>query len=197
MPAFQANNIYFEFENGDRLLNNISCTMNQRRVGLVGRNGVGKSLLVSILTGQEQPTRGNVTVNAPVAVYQQQPSELLNESTSIAQHLEVERVIDAIERIEQGECSQALFDQVADQWDLPAQLCKQLTSLGLPANLRHPCSSLSGGQLARLQLWKLFNQAEGLLMLDEPSNHLDEPGKQWLIERMQYFEGSILLVSHD
>ncbi|WP_117232996.1 ATP-binding cassette domain-containing protein [Vibrio maerlii] len=197
MPAFQANNIYFEFENGDRLLNNISCTMNQRRVGLVGRNGVGKSLLVSILTGQKLPNKGSVTIRSPISVYQQQPSELLNKNSTIAQYLGVEAVLAAIERIELGECHQELFDQVAEQWDLPDRLHKQLNSLGLPPNLHHSCSNLSGGQLARLQLWKLFNEAEGLLVLDEPSNHLDEPGKQWLIERMRHFEGEILLVSHD
>ncbi len=67
----------------------------------------------------------------------------------------------------------------------------------LPQDPYFPCAQLSGGQLARLQLWQLFEESAELLVLDEPSNHLDTHAKQWLIEAMKVFDGSILLISHD
>jgi ATPase subunit of ABC transporter with duplicated ATPase domains len=69
--------------------------------------------------------------------------------------------------------------------------------MNITANLNQACHLLSGGQLALLQLHSLFCSDASILLLDEPSNHLDLKGKQWLIEKINNFEGKVLLVSHD
>lgn len=197
MPLLQAYNISHQFGNGETLFQQISCSMIKRRVGLVGRNGVGKSVFASILSGEQTPTSGTVTLPKSFAVYRQQPSHLLAGELSIAQFLSKDKVLSALKQIEMGDCSEHLFEVVGEQWDLPIQLAKQLETMGLPPQPDFPCSQLSGGQIARLQLWQLFDSEVELLILDEPSNHLDTHAKQWLIDSMRSFSGAILLISHD
>ncbi|CAH0530140.1 ABC-F family ATP-binding cassette domain-containing protein [Vibrio hippocampi] len=197
MPVLQAYNISHQFDNGERLFQQLSCTMINNRIGLVGRNGVGKSILASILSGEQKPSSGTVTLPRSFSVYRQQPSHLLSGDISIAQFLGKHDVLEALKRIESGDCSEHWFDVIGDQWDLSVQLTQQLKALGLPPEADFPCAQLSGGQLARLQLWQMFESNVELLILDEPSNHLDDQAKQWLLESMQAFKGAILLISHD
>ncbi|GGB05853.1 ATP-binding cassette domain-containing protein [Agarivorans gilvus] len=197
MPVLQAYNISHQFDNGDMLFQQLSCSMLKRRVGLVGRNGVGKSILASILCGELEPSSGAVSLPKSFAVYRQQPSHLLSAGLTIGQFLGKAEVLEALKRVESGDCSEHWFDVIGEQWDLSAQLTQQLKQLGLPLDVDFPCAQLSGGQLARLQLWQLFNRDPELLILDEPSNHLDTHAKQWLLEMMQAFHGAILLISHD
>lgn len=197
MPVLQAYNISHQFDNGEMLFQQLSCSMTNNRVGLVGRNGVGKSIFASILSGEQQPSSGTVTLPKSLAVYCQQPSLLLSGELSIAQFLGKDEVLKAIKHVESGDCSQHWFDVIKEQWDLPLQLPQQLKELGLPQDTSLPCAQLSGGQIARLQLWQLFESNVELLILDEPSNHLDAQAKRWLLESMRAFKGAILLVSHD
>ncbi|WP_434339375.1 ATP-binding cassette domain-containing protein [Motilimonas cestriensis] len=197
MPVLQAHHISHQFENGDVLFQQLSCSMTKRRVGLVGRNGVGKSVFASILSGELTPSSGTVTLPTSFAVYRQQPSQLLAGELTIAQFLAKDDVLQGLKQIELGDCSAHWFDLIGDEWDLPARLSAQLSVMGLPPTPDFPCAQLSGGQLAKLQLWQLLDSDVELLILDEPSNHLDRHGKHWLIESMQAFKGAILLISHD
>lgn len=197
MPLLQANQISYQFDNGDVLFNDISCTLTQRRVGLVGRNGVGKSLLAALLTKQRAPTHGWVELSTNIAVYTQQPSELLSSEMTIAQFMKIDHVLEAIQRIESGECDEKWFDIVGERWQLNQALNEQLSALGLPEDPNFLCQQLSGGQLARLQLWQLFESQTGLLVLDEPSNHLDSQAREWLVAQIRGYPGAILLISHD
>ncbi|MDG2682248.1 ATP-binding cassette domain-containing protein, partial [Vibrio parahaemolyticus] len=182
---------------GETLFQSISCSMTKRRVGLVGRNGIGKSLLASILAGETQPASGVVTSPSSFMMYRQQPSDLLSGQQSIAQFLGTDSVLHALKQIEQGDVSEHWFELVGEQWDIEQKLKQQLAAMGLPQDPDFSCARLSGGQLARLQLWQLFENETELLILDEPSNHLDTEAKQWLIESMRHFGGAILLISHD
>ncbi|KPM93971.1 elongation factor 3 [Vibrio alginolyticus] len=197
MPVLQAFNVSHQFDNGDTLFQSISCSMTKRRVGLVGRNGIGKSLLASILAGEIQPASGVVTAPSSFMMYCQQPSDLLSGQQSIAQFLGKDAVLHALKQIEQGDVSEHWFELVGEQWDIELKLKQQLAAMGLPQDPDFSCARLSGGQLARLQLWQLFENETDLLILDEPSNHLDTEAKQWLIESMTHFSGAILLISHD
>lgn len=197
MPALQANKISYHFDNGEVLFSDISCSLTQSKVGLVGRNGVGKSILASILTKAIAPSLGEVTLNVSAKTYTQLPSKLLDGKITVAQYLGVDNVLYALKKIEQGDCDEKLFEIVADQWSLKQELESQLGEMQLPQNGDFLCSELSGGQLARLQLWQLFQSDAQLLVLDEPSNHLDKQGREWLSEQINRFAGHILLISHD
>lgn len=197
MPVIQANKISYQFDNGEVLFTDISCSLTSRRTGLVGRNGIGKSYLADILAQKRQPSSGHMVGSISFACYSQLPSDLLASSMTIAQFLGYYEVLHAIEQIELGDCDSKWFDIVAEEWQLKEALTKQLLELGLPADPDFSCRRLSGGQLARLQLWKLFQSEVELLILDEPSNHLDYQARLWLVEKMRQFDGYILLISHD
>ncbi|NVK55458.1 MAG: ABC-F family ATP-binding cassette domain-containing protein [Alteromonadaceae bacterium] len=197
MPVLQAHNISYEFSDGHRLFDSLSLTLSQRRVGLVGRNGAGKSVLGAILAERKKPTRGNVSAPIGLGYFAQQSETLLSGSQTVAEFLGGARILTAIERIESGDCHEKWFEIVGDNWHLPVTLSQQLRDMGLPADPDTRCASLSGGQRARLQLWQLFNCNDELLILDEPSNHLDKHARRWLLQSLKEFQGHVLLISHD
>jgi ATPase subunit of ABC transporter with duplicated ATPase domains len=197
MPILQAYNIRHQFDDGEILIKQLSCSMTKRRVGLVGRNGAGKSVFASILSGEQVPSSGTVNLPKSFSVYHQQPTFLLSEDLSISQFLGKDRELEALKQIELGDSSEHWFELVGDDWELNGRLTQQLRDIGLPPEPDFPCAKLSGGQLARLQLWTLFHSRVELLILDEPSNHLDIHSKKWLVESMRSFDGAIFLISHD
>ena len=197
MPILQAHNLSYQLPAGDTLFHSVSVSMSCRRVGLVGHNGAGKSLLAAILSGELKPSGGTVNCDADMGVFRQQPSHLLMSETTIAEVLGVAPVLNALSRIAAGECTNQLFETVGELWDLPAQLASRLAALGLPVDPQTRCATLSGGQLAILQLWQLFQGQHTLLILDEPSNHLDRQARRWLQAQLQSTAAAVLLISHD
>ncbi|KXF83348.1 ABC-F family ATP-binding cassette domain-containing protein [Enterovibrio coralii] len=196
MPLLQASHLSLRFANGETLFQHLSFTLTAKRTGLVGRNGVGKSCLVSLIVGELQPTEGSVHCSSHIGVYRQ--SEALSNfgEMSIASFLGVAKRIEAIEQIEAGSVEQKWFDIIGEQWNLVTELNEMLAEMKLPQNPHFPVRSLSGGQLSRLRLWQLFRQGHDLLILDEPTNHLDAEGQRWLLEKIGEFNGKVLLISH-
>nr|WP_086938760.1 ATP-binding cassette domain-containing protein [Thaumasiovibrio occultus] len=200
MPVLHINQLRYQFDNGDVLFEAFSCSLTDKRVGLVGRNGAGKSLLTELILGEREPSKGKVVFTLPqskVGRFQQLPSTLLESSQTLAEFLGIDGVLHALVQIEAGCCEPHWFEVVGEQWTLRESLLEQLAALKLPDDTDFPCCQLSGGQLTRLQLWRLFNADTELLILDEPSNHLDAEGKQWLQQAMRSYAGHILLISHD
>ncbi|MGR5066454.1 ATP-binding cassette domain-containing protein [Photobacterium sp. DNB22_13_2] len=196
-PVLLTQKLSFQLDSGEWLLEDINFSLNHRLTGLVGRNGVGKSVFFSLLLGKLAPTRGHVTRQAKVDHYSQLPSELLGTELSIAHYLGVSEKISALKAIELGSCDLKNFEVIGEDWDVETRTKQLLTSLRIAPDLDAYCHTLSGGQMALLQLHQLFYSEADILLLDEPSNHLDGQGRQWLIEKMQQFEGQILLISHD
>ena len=157
----QANQLSYQFPDGEFLFKDISCAVKARRTGLIGRNGAGKSILASLLTKQQQPTSGSVQLNSRVDTFSQLPSEVLDSHINLQQYLDVEEIVYALEQVESGCCEQKWFDVIGDNWSLKNDLTIQLEELGLPNDLQMLCSDLSGGQLSRLQLWKLSMASTG------------------------------------
>ena len=197
MPLLHAHNISYSLPTGETLFAPISFTLSEYNIGLIGKNGVGKSILLAMLKGELRPSRGSVESHANIGIYRQQSVIKQQNKINIAEYLQLAPIIDALMRIKQGECDPCLFDIVGDNWLVQEQLSSQLRALGLPDNPLQECATLSGGQLARLTLWKLFQGDHDLLLLDEPSNHLDSSGKNWLKKQIRQCKATVLLVSHD
>ncbi|MGF1728887.1 ATP-binding cassette domain-containing protein [Photobacterium kasasachensis] len=193
-----AQSLAVSHNNGEQLFSNISFSLGSQITGLVGRNGVGKSVLASVLVGDRIPESGKVVCNAKVGYLSQiTQNQERRELGTIADFLGMSAKLKALARIELGSCEQADFDLVGDDWGARDALCLQLQKMGLPPEPFKPCCGLSGGELTRLMLWQLFGADYDYLILDEPSNHLDRAGRQWLVEQMCAFDGGILLISHD
>lgn len=113
---------------GRPLFSNLNETFDQRRTGLVGRNGVGKSLLGQILAGRREPSSGHCRRLGPVHLLDQQ---VIARSATLADLAQVGPVIAALERIEQGSIKPQVFDTVGERWDIREQLQLQLEGHGL------------------------------------------------------------------
>jgi ATPase subunit of ABC transporter with duplicated ATPase domains len=164
--------------------------------GLIGRNGQGKSLLMSLLQGEstELAYSGQISWQCP----HQHLAQLQRvQANTIAQALDIEDLYQCFERIQQGSASFSDYDRVEHLWHLPTEWQQLLESAGLPTTLDTPTQHLSEGQKTKLALCRLFLLKDHYLLLDEPSNHLDTQGRQWLIEQMAQHPTGGLMISHD
>ncbi|MGY4024851.1 ABC-F family ATP-binding cassette domain-containing protein [Aeromonas rivuli] len=147
------------------------------RIGLIGANGSGKSTLLALLAGQIQPHDGRVQQAAPCRC------------EFVAQHLPTAL---------QGLSTRAVLEQaVAGDPALGWQVDKMLDELQLAEQADLPVTTLSGGQHSRLQIGRALLRQPNLLLLDEPSNHLDLPALLWLERFLSSWRGAFVLVSHD
>jgi ATPase subunit of ABC transporter with duplicated ATPase domains len=179
---------------GAEIISDLSGRVPAGLTGLVGPNGVGKSVLLKLLAGLLPPARGHVLWHQPFLYVDQFAAA---SHPRVADALAVSDLFDAFQRIEQG-CAQADdLDRVADHWDKPGMWHQQLMAAGLPADLSRPVATLSGGQQTRLVLCAAFCQPDRYLLLDEPGNHLDRRGREWLTQQLKQHRSGALLVSHD
>ncbi|NRD75267.1 ABC-F family ATP-binding cassette domain-containing protein [Shewanella sp. VB17] len=197
MPTLITHQLSFQLDTGEWLFNNICFNLNSGISGLIGRNGVGKSVFISVLNGKLAPTQGHVTCQGHIAYYSQLPADLLEKDVRIADFLGITNKLLALRALEQGRCELKYFDDIGDDWDIETQTKHTLRTLQIDVDLNDYCHTLSGGQLAMLQLHQLFQANSDILLLDEPSNHLDTQGKHWLISQLQQYKGKVLLISHD
>lgn len=164
--------------------------------GLIGRNGQGKSLLMSLLQGEstELAYSGQISWQCP----HQHLAQLQRvQANTIAQALDIEDLYQCFERIQQGTALFSDYDRVEHLWHLPNEWQQLLESAGLPTTLDTPTQHLSEGQKTKLALCRLFLLKDHYLLLDEPNNHLDTQGRQWLIEQMAQHPTGGLMISHD
>ena len=151
------------------------------RVGVVGRNGDGKSTLLRLLSRQRQPDSGRVTVRSDVRVGVLDQQDDASAGTTVR-----ERVVG---------------DRPEHEWAGDARIRDVLAGLLTGIDLDADLSSLSGGQVRRVHLAELLVGDHDVLLLDEPTNHLDVEGISWLAEhlkrRWRANEGALVVITHD
>ncbi|PMN89901.1 ABC-F family ATP-binding cassette domain-containing protein [Enterovibrio norvegicus] len=197
MPALITHQLSFQLDSGEWLFRHLNLSLTKGISGFVGRNGAGKSVLMSLLLGRLEPAEGDIQRDGNIGHYSQLPSHLIDSDITIADFLGITDTLTASRAIAQGSTDPRYFNIIGDDWDIESQTEKQLTALGIQTHVDTRCRTLSGGQLALLQLHRLFSAEHDILLLDEPTNHLDAKGRQWLIEQLSCFEGIALVVSHD
>jgi len=197
-------NVSFHLEKGDK-------------VGLIGANGVGKTTLFKMITGQEPPTSGGITKEKGAVVgYMEQHSCstpdrcVYNELLSIFQPLtDAEKRLDEITYLLEnhiGDHDTLISEQfyLRERFERDGGLTyvsrtrSALTGLGFSENeFDMPTEKLSGGQRSKLCLAKLLLSGADILLLDEPTNHLDISAVNWLESFIKEYRGTVLTVSHD
>ncbi|PQA80005.1 ABC transporter ATP-binding protein [Limnohabitans sp. TS-CS-82] len=170
------------------------------RVGLIGRNGAGKSSLLRILGGLEKPDDGDLRVQQGLRVtYVAQEPQLNGESTifeSVSEGLS--RVRHLIEQYCLGEGDLTAMQneiEMLDGWNWEQRVQETLHRLHLDPEAR--ISALSGGTLKRVALAQALVTSPDVLLLDEPTNHLDLDSIEWLEQLLIDFKGSIITITHD
>ncbi len=190
-------NVSFILNNGHTLFQNITAQFHQSISGLVGANGVGKSVLAKLLAKQLTPSTGFITSPTITAYIPQQWSGSANDS--IATVLKLAKPLEAMNRIANGSCELSDFELAEPYWDWQTRLTDALNTVGFPVelDLSRTISSFSGGEQFRLMWAAALLQNPDAYIFDEPTNHLDSEGKacltHWLTNRTQ----PIILVTHD
>ena len=173
-------------------------------IGLVGRNGSGKSTFLQIAAGVGQPDSGEFTRQRDLVTgYMPQVSGLDDEATVHANILSgAQRILDLIAEYERvpgdSPLSATLLDQItqADGWSLEHRIKSLITNLHAPESNR-VVGTLSGGERRRVALCRALLARPDFLILDEPTNHLDTGSIEWLEDFLARYAGTCLFVTHD
>jgi ATPase subunit of ABC transporter with duplicated ATPase domains len=211
--------VRYELPDGRVLLDDVSFRVGDgAKVALVGANGAGKTTLLRIITGDLVPHAGVVTRSGGLGVMRQMVGDRLGHDPSVADLLlsvSPERVREAAADVERWELALMETDDEKTQlryaealseyadaggYDLEVvwDVCT-VRGLGLPYDRAkyRLLSTLSGGEQKRLVLEYLLEGPDEVLLLDEPDNFLDVPGKIWLEQRIRESDKTILFISHD
>jgi ATP-binding cassette ChvD family protein len=183
------------------------------KIGVLGPNGTGKSTLLRMMAGLEQPSNGDAKLmpGFTVGMLQQEPP--LNEEKTVLGNVQegvaetmamLQRYNDIAEQMatDYSDALLAEMGKLQDQlehrnaWDLDSQLEQAMDALRCPPPDAE-VSKLSGGERRRVALCKLLLEAPDLLLLDEPTNHLDAESVQWLEQHLEKYAGTVLAVTHD
>jgi ATP-binding cassette subfamily F protein uup len=193
---------------GDHLLfENISLNLNKDdKVALIAVNGAGKSSLLDIIAGRENPDGGSLSLKRGLHIAYLQQSPVLNDSNKIIDELfstdsDLVKVIREYEEcLISGtpEMLQVMIQHMDDHkaWDYEVAVKQILFKLKL-TDLNAIIGTLSGGQKKRVALAKVLVEDSDLLILDEPTNHLDLDMIEWLEEYLIKLSKTLLMVTHD
>jgi ATP-binding cassette subfamily F protein uup len=170
------------------------------RVGLIGRNGAGKSSLLRILGGLEKPDDGDLRVQQGLRVTYVAQEPQLDSSASVFKSVSagLARVIHLIEQYSAGEGDLTAMQneiEMFDGWNWEQRVQETLHRLHLAPDAR--INALSGGTLKRVALAQALVTSPDVLLLDEPTNHLDLDSIEWLEQLLIDFKGSIITITHD
>ncbi|HBM89146.1 MAG TPA: ABC transporter ATP-binding protein, partial [Rhodobiaceae bacterium] len=199
MPPFlvAGDTLAYLLPDGTDLFSDITFSIRpNQRVALVGHNGSGKSTLARLLAGEIVPSQGRPTVHGRIALLAQDAAP--SPDLRIVDYLQVGTKFDALTRSYAGTATANDISLIADDWRLEDALHRQLQTVGLRhMSPTHLITNLSGGEWLRLQILGIQQANPDLLILDEPSNHLDQDGRAWLETWLRNAPFAWLLISHD
>src|SRR6202163_4244569 len=179
------------------------------KIGVLGYNGAGKSTLLRIMAGVEEEYRGEAALapGATVGMLEQEPS--LDETKDVKGNVEdgvaeTKALLDRFNELAANYSDETADEfgriqvkiEAADAWNLDTQLEYAMDALRLPPS-DADVSKLSGGERRRVALCRLLLRAPDLLLLDDPTNHLDAESVAWLEQHLSEYKGAIVAVTHD
>lgn len=192
-PSITLSKLAWSTPDGRPLFTDLDLSFGADCSGLVGRNGVGKSTLLKLISGDLAPQSGQVSVTGTLGVLRQAVLEEPNQT--VADLFGATEGLTVLRRSERGEADGEELARA--DWTLEARLRTALDRLGLDAEPGTPLSRLSGGQRTRIGLAALVFAESDFILLDEPTNNLDRAGRLAVIDLLAGWRSGAIVVSHD
>ncbi|MFT4090239.1 MAG: ABC-F family ATP-binding cassette domain-containing protein [Asticcacaulis sp.] len=178
---------------GHALFTHLDLAFNAEKTGLIGRNGVGKSTLLRLITGQLTPNEGRISLNGRIGLLPQitetDPAQTVADAFGVAEDWA------RLKRIEAATATDV--DYAEADWVLEARIGVNLRQMGLEYTPDSLLADMSGGQRTRVLLAALMFSGADIILLDEPTNHLDRQGREALKTWLAGYKGAVIVVSHD
>ncbi len=201
---------------GVTLVQGVSFNVRAReKVGLVGRNGAGKTSLLKVLGGAQRSAKGLVQLKGGVGYLPQDPrlDQASDDVTTLNHVLSGRGLAEAMARMEKlllameedpSERNIAAFSQTEEEFRVAGGYSAESEARSLAAGLGVkddildlPLAGLSGGQRRRVELLRILFAGSDVLLLDEPTNHLDVDAKAWMLDFLRSYQGALVVISHD
>jgi ATPase subunit of ABC transporter with duplicated ATPase domains len=186
------------------------------KIGLVGRNGAGKTTMTKILSGEGQPTDGKVSHSGSIGYLPQDPRAGDPEQLAMTRILNARGLGDIIERLNQAgldmgsdnpevhDTAMRRYSRLQEQFESAGGYAAEAEAASIASNLgienrilQQPLKTLSGGQRRRVELATILFSGADTLLLDEPTNHLDADRVVWLRQFLKNYQGGLIVISHD
>ena len=195
-PSFILHQVTCQFPTGDTLFGPLSLTLEPSLCALVGRNGSGKTRLLRLLAGLDEPATGHIERFGSHAWVAQQ--HVISSQTTLAELLGYDAIFAARKRIDSGDYQPDDLALLDGHWDIAERLSEAFINATLPPfEPDKPAIELSGGERIRALLCGAFTAGADFLLLDEPTNHLDRQGRAWFYDQLSRYQGGVLVASHD
>lgn len=194
--AIVASDISFEIRSGVLIFKNLSISLASEKTGLVGKNGSGKTTLLRLFIGELEPTSGKIQKAGDFAYLPQDYQ--LNLQQTISEAIGIKEKLEAFNKIKNGNKDQGLVEIVGNDWDIENKISKVFEQLKIQnLNLSRLLSSLSGGERTKIVIAKLLLSKPDFIILDEPTNNLDQNSREVIYGLIRDWQGGLLVVSHD
>ncbi len=195
-PSFILHQVTCQFPTGDILFGPLNLTLEPSLCALVGRNGSGKTRLLRLLAGMDEPATGHIERFGSHAWVAQQ--HVISPQTTLAELLGYDAMFTARKRIDSGDYQPDDLALLDGHWDVAERLSEAFMNAQLPPfDPDKPAIELSGGERIRALLCGAFTAKADFLLLDEPTNHLDRQGRAWFYDQLSRYQGGVLVASHD
>ncbi len=212
----QAKQIY----GANTIFQNVSCEIKLgERIGMVGRNGTGKTSFLKLMAGQEAPSEGQVTWKKGLSIGLLEQLPDVSDNKPVYDFLlegygELIKIKEKMAELEQKLSDESLTQSSLEKclerygrlqekfqqdggYEIDAKIRRVAHGLQISLLLEKKWKQLSGGERTKAGLARLLLRSPDLLLLDEPTNHLDLPAIEWLTEFLSHYDGTVVVVSHD